>query len=52
MGTDLCTRMFIAALLTNMKKVGDDLNAQQEGTQLMTCDVFTLEYYETIKYVL
>lgn len=31
-GTDLCTRMFIAALLTNMKEVGDNLNAQQQGT--------------------
>lgn len=29
METDLCTQMFIAALLTKFKKIGGNINVQQ-----------------------
>lgn len=32
METDLCARMFTAALLTNMNKMGNNVNIQQQGT--------------------
>lgn len=51
--TDLCTRMFIAVLLTNMKQNGRQPKCPTTGDSLndLWC-VCTLEYYEAIKHVL